>query len=58
MEKLINTFGKDWWKKVLFVLTFASIVENYCPSRCMTRKNILKDKRKYFEGQVKYGMIH
>ena len=45
MGRLTNTFGKDWWKKVLFVLTFANSVEGYCPLGC--------DKREYFEGRVK-----
>ena len=45
MEKLTNTFGKDWLKKVLFVLTFANFERAYCPRWC--------DLREYFEGRVK-----
>ena len=45
MEELTNTFGKDWWKKVLFVFTFANNIEKNCPLGC--------DIREYFEGQMK-----
>ena len=45
MEKLTSTFGKDWWKKVLFVLTFANSIESYCLHGC--------DKREYFDERVK-----
>ena len=45
IRKLTDTFGKDWWKKVLFVLTFANLVERYCPMGC--------DKREFFERRVK-----
>ena len=45
MTKLTNTFGKDWWKKVLFVLTFANSIEGYCPLGC--------DKSEYFDERVK-----
>ena len=31
IQKLTETFGKDFWGKVLFVLTFANEVEASCP---------------------------
>ena len=45
MGELTKTFGKNWWKKVLFVLTFAHYYPALCPSGC--------DERRFFEGQVK-----
>ena len=45
MRNLTNTFGKDWWKKVLFVLTFANYEVGYCPAMC--------DLREYFERRMK-----
>ena len=45
MGKLTETFGKDFWKKVLFVLTFANSVEHFCPPE--------HDVREYFERGVK-----
>ena len=43
--KLTKTFGKNWWKKVLFVLTFANSYATLCPPGC--------DKKRVFEGRVK-----
>ena len=31
MRELTDTFGKDWWKKVMFVLTFANLSMRLCP---------------------------
>ena len=45
IQKLTETFGKDFWAKVLFVLTFANEVEASCP--------IGSDKERFFTEKMK-----
>ena len=44
IQKLTETFGKDFWRKALFVLTFANEVEAFCP--------IGSDEEKFFTDKM------
>ena len=44
IEKLTETFGKDFWAKVLFVLTFANSEMEHCPAE--------RSMEDYFQGRM------